>query len=424
MGVVTIFLISSPIAYADVVSPLKQAKFGFESDDIICKQGFVKAVQKSDNQILCLKLNTAEKLHKSNLITIYATINDFEEIQNLQKKESIGTIKILSVTEQKLKPKKFESNPDVEFFYVSFEICGKNKDIRTPEIIINSDSETKPVKIAERIFSNTCQANVAKIKAINSDSITIELLNKGGISEKIINLEERVNLIKSQLKEEKSELSSKLNQKQKFSDEGITKVVELRKELNQAKEDLNRLLFALNVMPKFKSKDIQISKSFTGVPVEKIVVNKLATMPALKQENTYDVVFEMCTSNQMVRIPMVEVISDLDSKSVKLADKISPNSCQVSGTKIKALNIDSIKLSSKDSKENSSKINELEKQLADLNKSLQKQKQNLRELNHLAPRPSNFNQQLEDIANSIIDLRKEILDKKSQIYFHLTNVYG
>ena len=233
IGMAVTFLISSPIVYADVVSPLKQAKFGIDSQDIVCKQGYVKVSQNSDNQTLCVKPNTAERMHKSNLVIILATPNDLDKAHISQEDQPIGTINILSIAEQKVTPKKFQSTSTSDFFYVSFEICGEVENIRNPEVIIKSDSETKPVKIAERVFSNTCQTNVAKIKAVNSDSITLELLNKGGISKKITQLEDRVNNLKFQLAEEKSKMSSKLNQKENVSDKRITKIVELRKELNQ-----------------------------------------------------------------------------------------------------------------------------------------------------------------------------------------------
>ncbi|MDX1442088.1 MAG: hypothetical protein R3237_06490, partial [Nitrosopumilaceae archaeon] len=77
---------------------------------------------------------------------------------------------------------------------------------------------------------------------------------------------------------------------------------------------------------------------------------------------------------------------------------------------------DSIVVSIADTTQNSGTASDLEMQIADLTKQLQVQKQALRDLTHLAPRPDNFEQQALEISQKLIDLRNEINSKRVQLY--------
>src|SRR5437899_167073 len=55
-----------PMAFAQnstlTLSPLKQLKTGISTYNVICKQGFVLVIKKSDNSPACVKPDTAQKL--------------------------------------------------------------------------------------------------------------------------------------------------------------------------------------------------------------------------------------------------------------------------------------------------------------------------------------------------------------------------
>jgi len=152
-------------------------------------------------------------------------------------------------------------------------------------------------------------------------------------------------------------------------------------------------------------------------------VNKLGVAKQIITEGSYDVVFEMCADKQIVRVPVVTVKSDTETKQVKMADKIIQNTCQVTGAKIKATDPESIEVSLGDTAQKSITASELEKKISDLAESLQAEKQALKDLTHFAPRPADFNEQAAKITQKIIDLRNEINLAKAQLFNLLNQAY-
>ena len=65
---------------------------------------------------------------------------------------------------------------------------------------------------------------------------------------------------------------------------------------------------------------------------------------------------------------------------------------------------------------NSSSASEIEKKIGELTKSLQTRKQALKDLTHFAPRPANFDEQVIEITQKIIDLRNEINSIKIMLF--------
>lgn len=394
-------------AYADVVSPKKQTNAGITPQNVICKENLYKIILKSNDKPLCVKPSTAKKLMNDGLTKTknIEAVEKFEEL--IKSRTAMGTITPITI---------LKGNTN---YHVLFEACAGDQGIIAPEVIITSDSETKYVKLVERMLPNSCETNSIKIKAANPDSINLNLVNKGGVTLKITELENKVKDLQTKLSTEKATLGTRVKDTQAIGEESsqrITQIAQMRAELNQAREELNRYLFALNLTPKIKTTDLEIKKSFAGTPLEGVLVNKLATSPQLGVNNGYDVAFEMCAGKQIVRIPVVEVKSDTETKKVRLADKIIAETCQVTGAKIMATSPDSIVVSIADTTQNSGTASDLEMQIADLTKQLQVQKQALRDLTHLAPRPDNFEQQALEISQKLIDLRNEINSKRVQLY--------
>ena len=108
--------------------------------------------------------------------------------------------------------------------------------------------------------------------------------------------------------------------------------------------------------------------------------------------------------------------SDLESKTTQLSDKISPNSCLISGAKISASDPKTIQIKYEDTGAKSQQIDDLDKKLEELNKTFQEAKKSLNDLVNLNPHPADFAQKVDEISQNIIKLRQDILYTKSLKY--------
>ncbi len=415
-------------SFAAVTTPKKQLDFGIKKTEVFCKANLFKVIKKTDGTPKCVTPETAKKLVANDWAQKIdaKTIDQF--IQTLKSRQSVGTVTKVAVVKQTVTPGIAKSNPAVDSYNVIFDVCAKDTPIRLPEVIVSSDSETRYVKLVEQLKANTCETNTAKIKASNPDTISLQLVNKGGVTKKINELESKVKTLTDELAAEKAQLASRMAQAEnpsqfKPDEKRLTKIADLRKQLNTAKDELNRYLFAHNILPKVKAKDLEIPTSFAGTPLQGVVVNKLSVSKQLAVDGGFDVVFEMCAGNQIIRVPSVLITSDTESKTVRLADKIAANSCQVNGAKIMSVSADSITVSSGDSIKKSVTATNLEQKITDLTKELQAAKLALKDLTHLAPRPADFNQQAAEITQKIIDIRTEITTTKAMLYKFLTQVF-
>ncbi len=403
----TVSVFSAFDAFADVSSPKKQTNAGISTQNVFCKENLYKVILKASNKPFCVSPDTAKKMMMRGITVLTDTQNVDRFVEQIMNKSPIGTIK-------KLVSLKVSSG-----YHVVFEACAEDQGIRAPEVIVTSDSETRYVKLVERLLPNSCETNSVQIKASNPNSIKMNIANKGGVTAKINQLENKVKDLQEKLAAEKAQLGVKVKDTKEVDDATstrISQIVGMRSELNQAREELNRYLFALNLTPKIKTTELDVKKSFAGTPLEGILVNKLGVSKQIQTEGSYDVVFEMCSGKQLVRIPVVMVKSDSETKNVRLADKIIPETCQVTGAKIKANAPESIEVSVADTAQNSVTASDLEAKLTELTKFLQTEKQLLKDLTHFEPRPDDFNNQALVITQKIIDLRNEINMIKLQLF--------
>lgn len=415
-------------AFADVAPPKVQERLGIADDEVICKANLFKIIKKSNGKPSCVKPETAKKLVNNGWAKLIDVTKIDQFIQTLKNRQPIGTITKQAVVKETVTPGIAKTNPAVSSYHVIFQVCANDLTIRLPEVIISSDSETRYVKLADRIPANTCEVNAGKIKAANTESIQLQLVNKGGVTKKLTELETKVNDLTVKLNDERSKLSSRVAQAESMSsfvpeEKRLATIADLRTQLNDAKSELNRFLYANNMNQKLKSADLKIPTSIAGTPLTGIVVNKLSATPQLVEKGGFDVVFEICAGEQIVRIPSVLVTSDIESKTVRMADKISPNSCQVSGAKIKAASADVIEVTPGETIVKSPIASNLEQKITDLTKTLQAEKQALKDLTHLNPRPSDFNDQASKITIKIIEIRAEITLTKLQLYSLLSQVF-
>lgn len=427
IAIVSIMIPST--ALADVLPPKKQMDLNVSANKVICKEGLVKVIKTSNAKPACVKPSTAEKFVKRGIVEPI----DTKLLDSIKNRNPIGTVKKISVIKVSGDSGRLDLSPTTTAYNFVFEVCADDRTIRAPEVLISSDSEVRSIKLADRIMANTCGTSVAVIKTSNPDSIQATLTNKGGITEKITSLESKVKELQEKLDSEKNNVKTLSQMTEKPSDykkqvsESTNKISDLRKELNTAKEELNRYLFHFYAKPS-KISDYKKPLSFGGLPVEGVLVNKLSVSEQVGVMETpplYNVVFEVCAGDVVVRAPQIEISSDISKVTVKLADKILSNSCQMGTGKVKASDMDSVAVSLKTPAELSAKISSLEKMISEMQATISDDKKALNELIRLAPekRPSDFDEKVTELTASIADLRNQINDARVELYRLLSQVY-
>lgn len=427
--------------FADVVSPKKQSALGINGEDIICKTNLVKVHRTNVDSVDCFSPSSAEKLIAMGIAKEIPK-DKLEAKKTLKQNSPIGTITGLDTVKKFGSEGKLSNDPRViEYIYV-FDACAADKTIRAPEVLITSDSEAKTVKLAKKITANTCYSSSAIIKATNPSSISASFTNKGVISDKLQELEANVADLQQKLSVLKKNFSGLVKQDSSMLDDdskmmindSTGEIVKLRAELNRAKGELNKYLFALHSPVQLKSSEfIKQKLTFTGVPLEGVSVNALTitrqTLGNTDSPDTttgvklYNVVFEACSGNDVLRAPEVRIKSDNEEKVIRIAEKIIPNSCQMSAVKINAANTNSITLEIANRSDLSAKIVELEKQIESL---IGEQSTYQMELNKLvvqSDKPADYEQKVSELSAKIIKLRDEIRNAKFQLYGSMYEVY-
>ena len=426
--------------FADVISPKKQTNIGIDQTDVICKADLVKVHRINTNSIDCFTPTTAQKLMDRGLV-LDVSKDKLDAKKSLKQNPSIGTVTGLATVKQFGSEGKLSTDKRVIDYLYVFEVCANDKTIRLPEILVTSDSEAKTVKLAKRILANTCYTSSAVIKATSLDSIAGTITNKGIVSDKITELEMTVSSLQQKLDASKKSLadiakqdSSSLTAESKIKISEITnEIVKLRAELNQAKGELNKYLYALNA-PQLKSSQFTKQKlTFTGAPIKDtsasiISISRQTTGNTDSPDTTsgsklYNVVFEACAGNEIVRVPEVRVDSDSEAKIVRVSEKISPNTCQMSTAKVNAVDTNSIKIEIANRADISFKIVELEKKIDVLISEQSTYQIQLNKLVVQSEKPADYEEQITDLSSKIIQLRNEIRDAKFQMYGNIYDVY-
>ncbi len=363
-------------SFADVISPRQQMKLDFTAEQVICAEGLVKITKDSSDKVACVKPSTAEKLAENGWAKQLSE-KKIDEIKTkkLKKGESAGTItKIATLKQLSVKPTAGISTSISGFAYV-FEACSTTKLIKAPEIYVTSDSETKSVKLGSPLKTGTCYTSSVIIKAADPSSISATLLNKGGISEKVITLETQIAELKSKITESKQKVPTSDDQHPKF--ENLSNIVTMKKELKELQDQLRRYLMMLYVPPNVKVSQIDIPKSITGQPLDGMSTGLVSVTESVSPTGSdnvvlqrFNVVFEACAGKESIRLPVITVTSDSDSVDVKLIDRIIPESCQVGVTRINALDSESIYSTISENSAVSSQIESLETKIGQMESSL------------------------------------------------------
>ncbi len=418
-------LLISNVAFADVISPKKQLRLLISIDDVVCDERFIKVIKVSTGNPSCVKPSTAEKLINSG----WAKAVDQQLLDAAKMdKTSIGKVNKLAVVLVKgsagIQTPKV---PTIGYDFV-FEVCALGKTIYAPEILVKSDSAAQRVELATNIDANTCQISSTIVKASNPDSITATLENKGGISANIVMLESKIADLSQKLETEKKSLGELLKMDTKSADykakisESNKKIIQLRQELNDARADYSRFLFVIYANPS-KSSAAPTKFSFSGTPIEGAQSKKLSVVPQVSGEG-YNVVFEACAGMKAVRAPLITVKSDIESKDVVLANRISPNSCQLGTGQLKASNEESIQVIFGNTEDFSNKVSDLENQITKWQADLSTAKRTLSELVKTAQKPADYEEKVNNLTTTIVDLRNLINNAKAAIQGSMLDYYN
>ena len=424
---------ASNFAFADVIAPKDQMDLNFAPEEVICKEKFVKIIRTSNGDAACVSPNVVDLLVKRGFAL--PPDADTTESKELQSKP-IGTLTHMATTKQYKNPGSVETFPKIDTHNYVFKICAIDEKIRSPEVIITSDSETKSVKLRD-VELTSCYTTATKVRASDSNSISAKLLNHGGISESITELENKISSLKSDIVIQREKLSA-INEETPTNDRAKkvsaihNKISDIRNELKNTRSELQKYLLFLNLNSATNNiPPVVKGKSITGIDVDGVLseiisVNEALIQPDDRPENSmaYNVVFEICTDNTTLRIPVVELSSDIATKVVKMAEKVAHNTCQVSTGKIIALSSNSIAIKLAGQTQSSETIIELEKRIESIKDEMMVVQAQL----NSASTSSSISKEERQLAISegtdkSIELRKELNSVKVELHKILLEVY-
>lgn len=158
------------------------------------------------------------------------------------------TTHLVSVTESVAKVE--SENVDLKRYNVVFEACAGKETIRLPIINVSSDSDSVDVKLIDRIIPESCQVTVARINAIDSESITTKISGNSGISKVIKTLENDIDAMEVTLSGKRSELGDLVSKKLDSNGEAMagklaSEISELREKLLESRTKLYGLLLKI-----------------------------------------------------------------------------------------------------------------------------------------------------------------------------------
>ena len=408
--------ISVNFAHADILPPKLQSKLGVPNDLILCETGMFKVLREGTNSVACIKAHNVSKLVAKG----WAQPVDEDKLNKLIDSLKVSSGKIIELEVAPLKSdfgKQVGKTSIAGYDYV-FDVCASSEDLVSPEVLVTSDSESINYELAETIPANSCITSATMIKAANPDSINAQLVSKGDIARLIISTQDKVNTLKDDLLKAKQSLGKdkpEENQKQG------NKIADLRKQLNDARAELNRYYFFLYSPSKVT---LPVEKmSYSGTPIPGQTATIISIKESVATKGTYDVVFEACAGEKQVRIPIITLSSDKQTVDVRLGDKIAPNTCQLTSAKIMATIQDSITIKVTGNSEFSNKAQDLEAKIADLQIQLKITKEKMKDLIHNPDRPNDFNEQLAKLVENTTKLRSEIISNKAELSKILYQTY-
>ena len=171
-----------------------------------------------------------------------------------------------------------------------------------------------------------------------------------------------------------------------------------------------------------KIDEIKTKKLKKGEPAG--TITKIATLKQLSVKPTagvstsisgYAYVFEACSATKLIKAPEIYVISDSETKNVKLGSSLKSGTCYTSSVIIKAADPNSISATLLNKGGISEKITTLETQIADLKNKIAEAKQKIPTSDDQSPKPENM--------SNIVSMKKDLKGLQDQLRRYLMVLY-
>jgi len=138
-------------------------------------------------------------------------------------------------------------------YSVIFQVCAGSTIMRAPQVVMSSDSEVRDVKLNKTIAPNACKTTATVIKALDPNTIKVKKVDKSKINIMITAAEKNLVKIKKEISATNDELETitlpgntpLTNDAMKKLNDITSKLVELRKELKDARSEYYRLLYVI-----------------------------------------------------------------------------------------------------------------------------------------------------------------------------------
>lgn len=430
--VATLLSVTFTLAYsanAIIPSPREQIDDGIKPTDVICKTDLRLVIRASSNSAACVTSSSYDKMLQ---IGWAKTTQDFAI--NPQT-SNIGDVNSIRIVPLYFNTGIHESKPEIitTYNYV-FEACAKSSMIRSPEVLITSDSESKSILLSNNIPAKSCQISTTIIKAADTNSIKGNLVKKADLSIIVDELESKVKNLQEQLAEEKKQLSELVKQNPPSPDynkkvsEKTDKIISLRNDLNLARSDLQKNQYVLMVgsfspvviNPQLTNKEVLP----TEVPAKSYPhVNKIKIVPQysdagrLKSDplvSSFNFVFEVCAGLNKIPFPEVMIRSDSEIKSLKLSESLDAYSCQTSSTRVNAGDQNSIQGSIITTEDLSNLLNELDSKIISLQEKISQDKKTLADLAKQGSQTENYAKKISQLTEKIVKHRNELTQVKHE----------
>ncbi len=415
-----------------IPSPNEQMELGISSANVVCKSGLTLIIRAHSETPACVKSSSSEKLIQKGWAIKLSKL--LEKNPNIA---SIGEVKTIQIMPLYKDEGILQTKPNIILNHnFVFEACAKSSIIRSPEILITSDSETKTVKLSNQINPKSCQLNSTIIKAADTNSIIAKFVKKIDLSLIVGQLELKVNELKEKLAAEKKSLTDMAKQNLKPSDyqkkisEKTDNIITLRQELNLARAELQKNQYSLMVGQK-APEPIKIplqnkvviptgnSMKENTAHVNKIeIVKQYSDAGRLKTDalvSSYNFIFEACAGMEKIQFPEILVKSDSELKSVKLSESIDPKSCQTTSTVVKAADTSTIEGMMVAPGEIEDKIKTLDLRVESLKEQIAMDKKDLGDLVKQKPAPVDSTKKVSELTAKIVNQRDELNQAREEL---------
>lgn len=158
--------------------------------------------------------------------------------------------------------------------------------------------------------------------------------------------------------------------------------------------------------------------------IKKISITKTESLGVKKSETAvYDYVFEVCAGSVTLVAPEVILKSDVQTKTITLADDVPKNSCYTTAAAINAVRVDSIKVELTKQDDIVAKISSIKSEIDDKTVQLEMEKKNFAQI-LVQQKTDDKQQKMDESTSKIISLRQAVNELKDDLNRYYFILYG